>query len=276
MLECVVSVISIERDIVSDPSACIVELARWFETDPGRYVQAWEQQQFEAMVMDVFGYHALQVGFPQMDLLTTNRIPFKAYSGVVQPEKGLSRSWSGCVVAQAEALPFDTSSVDLLVLPHGLECTDDPHQVLREVHRVLVPEGRVVLSGFNPWSLWGFRHHLPWIKPWLPQPAQSQVSVVRLKDWFKLLSFDIDRGRFGCYVPPCRTEKWIQRHAFMEKAGDRWWPVCGAVYVVSAVKKVAGMRLITPAWKRKMRRRGARAAAGVAAQQTSWQKSADE
>jgi len=112
---------------VSDPSACIVELARWFETDPGRYVQAWEQQQFEAMVMDVFGYHALQVGFPQMDLLTTNRIPFKAYSGVVQPEKGLSRSWSGCVVAQAEALPFDTSSVDLLVLPHGLECTDDPH-----------------------------------------------------------------------------------------------------------------------------------------------------
>jgi len=62
----------------------------------------------------------------------------------------------------------------------------------------------------------------------------------------------------------------------MEKAGDRWWPVCGAVYVVSAVKKVAGMRLITPAWKRKMRRRGARAAAGVAAQQTSWQKSADE
>ncbi len=261
---------------MSEPSTHIVELARWFETDPGRYVQQWEQQQFDLMVSDVFGYHAIQLGFPQMDLLGTNRIPFKAYAGMALPEKDVAKSWAECVLAEPEALPFDSSSVDLLVLPHGLECTDDPHQVLREVQRVLVPEGRVVLSGFNPWSLWGFRHHLPWIKPWLPQPAASQVSVARLKDWFKLLSFDIDRGRFGCYVPPCRTDKWIQRHAFMEKAGDRWWPVCGAVYVVSAVKRVAGMRLITPAWKRKLRRRGARAATGVAAQNTTLQRQSED
>jgi len=84
----------------------------------------------------------------------------------------------------------------------------------------------------------------------LPIPAHNQVSLVRLKDWFKLLSFELDRGRFGCYAPACQTDRWLERWSFMESAGDRWWPVCGAVYVVSAVKRVAGMRLVGPVWKR--------------------------
>lgn len=34
----------------------------------------------------------------------------------------------------------------------------------------------------------------------------------------------------------------------MEAAGDRWWPIAGGVYFVHAVKRVAGMRVITPKW----------------------------
>ena len=73
----------------------------------------------------------------------------------------------------------------------------------------------------------------------------------RLRDWMKLLSFEIDSGHYGCYAPPCRTQKWLDRMQFMERAGDRWWPICGAVYMVSAVKRVRGMRLVGPAWKRR-------------------------
>jgi|SRR5690606_18477725 len=87
------------------------------------------------------------------------------------------------------------------------------------------------------------------------------VSVSRLKDWFKLLQLEIDRGRFGCYAPLCQTEQWLERWSFMEHAGDRWWPVCGAVYAVSAIKRVVGMRLMEPAWKRKRKRRERRQAA---------------
>src|SRR5690606_38516028 len=90
---------------------------------------------------------------------------------------------------------------------------------------------------------------LPGLDPIVPVPAHMQVSLGRLKDWFKLLSFEVDRGHFGCYVPPCVSTRWIERWSFMEAAGDRWWPFCGAVYVVSAVKRVPGMRLIGPAWK---------------------------
>ena len=224
----------------------ILELEEWLGTPQGRYVAAWEETQFSGMVANAFGYHAIQIGLPHWDLLQANRIPFKARVAIEADQTGIGP----IVVAEPENLPFDTQSIDLLVLPHGLECAPNPHQVLREIERVLVPEGRVVISGFNPWSLWGARERLPGLDPLVPVPAPLQVSLPRLKDWFKLLSFELDRGRFGCYAPPSFTDAWLARWAFMEKAGDRWWPICGAVYVVSAVKRVAGVRLVGPSWKR--------------------------
>ena len=63
------------------------------------------------------------------------------------------------VINGYEELPFATHSIDLVVMPHILEFAEDPHQVLREVERVLVPEGHVVITGFNPASLWGLRQY---------------------------------------------------------------------------------------------------------------------
>ena len=261
---------------MSKPQSPIVDFDHWLQSEPGQYVQRFEQTCVDKMVADAFGYHALQVGLPNLDFLRANRMPFKAYVGTEAPAVS-AEDWAGVVLAQPEYLPFDSQSVDLLILPHGLEASTHPHQVLREVERVLVPEGRVVISGFNPWSLWGVRHRTPYLTPWLPQPVQAQVSLPRLKDWLKLLSFDIELGHFGCYVPPFRTQKWLDRFAFAEAAGNRWWPVCGAVYVVSAVKRVAGMRLITPRWKTAAAsRKGARQTAGATLQQKNDSKSCND
>ncbi|MFW7341655.1 methyltransferase domain-containing protein [Pollutimonas sp. H1-120] len=224
----------------------ILELAEWLSTPAGQYVQGWEQKQIDAMVSNVFGYHAIQIGLPQWDLLRANRIPYKGRTRVLFDTAAHA---DAAVVADPENLPFDTQSIDLLVLPHILETSAKPHQILREAERVLMPEGRVVISGFNPWSLWGASDRIPGLDPLLPVPAHLQVSLPRLKDWFKLLSFELDRGRFGCYAPPCNSQAWLDRWSFMDAAGDRWWPVCGAVYVVSAVKRVAGMTLVGPKWK---------------------------
>jgi SAM-dependent methyltransferase len=235
----------------------IAELADWLETPAGRYVRQWEQQKINAMVANAFGYHAVQVGLPGWNLLEANRIPHKVQAEVCT---GPSATQAPGVWLEPEYLPFDEQSIDLLILPHVLECSNNPHQVLREAERVLVPEGRVVISGFNPWSLWGLHGRLPGLDPASPVPAPLQVSLPRLKDWFKLLSLEIDRGHFGCYAPPCGSARWLDRWSFMEPAGDRWWPVCGAVYAVAAVKRVAGVRLVGPAWKQKRRRRERRAA----------------
>lgn len=243
-----------------------VELAQWLASPVGKYVQSWEQKKVDGMVANVFGYRAMQIGQPQWDLLQANRIPAKdrthSFWDDARPE-GAAVS----LYAEPEYLPLDGQSIDLLILPHVLECSNSPHQVLREAERVLVPEGRVVISGFNPWSLWGAHERLPGLDPIVPVPAHMQVSLGRLKDWFKLLSFEVDRGHFGCYAPPCISQKWLSRWSFMESAGDRWWPVCGAAYVVSAVKRVAGARLIEPAWKDK--KRSVRRAAVVTSRQSS-------
>ncbi|MBE0621050.1 MAG: SAM-dependent methyltransferase, partial [Burkholderiales bacterium] len=114
--------------------------------------------------------------------------------------------------------------------------------------RVLMPDGQIVISGFNPLSLWGIkralglgRHEYPW--------CGRFIGLLRLKDWLQLLSFELNGGRFGCYAPPFSQKKWLERAAFMEKAGDRWWPIAGGVYVVRAVKRTVGMRLVMPNWR---------------------------
>ncbi len=211
----------------------------WLQTAQGRYVMAWEQARVEAVLADVFGYNALQLGLPQIDLLARNRIPLRQTAG---------ESGAVDVLCDLRQLPFAAQSIDLVVMPHVLEFHHDPHQILREVERVLIPEGQLVIVGFNPLSLWGLLRRLGHRNDRFPWNG-SYISVLRLKDWLQLLGFEVDRGNFGCYMPPYEDECWLKRGHFLEAAGDRWWGFAGAVYLLRAVKRVHGMRLILPAWK---------------------------
>jgi SAM-dependent methyltransferase len=229
-----------------------VKLSEFLCSPPGRYVLDWEQQQLDAAVADIFGYHALQLGLPEVDALRENRMPLRFCAAdrqlAVEANNGERRV---AIINRYEELPFATHSIDLVVMPHILEFATDPHQVLREVERVLVPEGHVVITGFNPASLWGLRQYCSRLgaSPFLPREGRF-IALPRVKDWLKLLSFDFARGRFGCYAPSARSAAWIHRWRFLEKAGDRWWPVLGAVYMLTAVKRVRGMRLVGAVWKR--------------------------
>lgn len=235
----------------------------WLQTAPGRYLLDWERTQFDRAVGDLFGFHAVQLGLPQLDTLACNRMPHRwvalrdeAQLDTVPAAQTPCLPVPRALISDFEELPFDTASLDLVVLPHTLELAHDPHQTLREVDRVLVPGGHVVIAGFNPASLWGVRQRCGRIgmrlgvgSPFLPTGGEF-IGYRRLRDWLRLMSLDIETGRFGCYRPALRSELWLQRFDWMEDAGDRWWPVFGAVYFLVAVKRVRGMRLIGPAWKR--------------------------
>ena len=242
----------------------MLELSDWWQTPAGDYARRWEQAQLDGMVEDAFGFRAVQIGMPELDGLRANRMPIHGYVSDLPPDSKDSARWHAIILADPEALPFANASVDLVVLPHTLEFAADPHLVLREVERVLIPEGRVVITGFNPNSLWGLRQRLlrGLAGPFLPRAGRF-LSLPRIKDWLRLLSFEIDRGRLGCYVPPLRSERWIQRYRFMDAAGDRWWPIGGATYALAAVKRVHGMRLVGVEWKKKRRSQRAAALAGV-------------
>lgn len=222
-------------------------LAGWLATAQGQYVLRWEQERFDAMVADIFGYNALQLGLPAFDFLRASRIAFRFASGTPP---------AGQITTEAHALPFATGSLDLVVLPHVLEFAEHPHQVLREVERVLVPEGSVILTGFNPYSLWGLRRTVARRSSGLPWRGHF-FSPLRIKDWLTLLSFETQTAGFGCYAPALASERWLGRWRFMDRAGGRWWPVCGGVYLLHGIKRVQGMRLIAPSWRdRKAKRNG--------------------
>jgi SAM-dependent methyltransferase len=220
-------------------------LSGWFSTPQGSYVLDWEIAQFDSAVDDVFGFRAVQIGLPEVDFLRQNRIQFR-FTLALEPGAALA--------ADPLQLPLASQSVDLLALPHVLEFHEHPHDVLREAERVLMPEGQVVISGFNTASLWRARQLFTPRRAGSPWDARF-IGLLRLRDWLRVLGFELNGGAFGCYAPPFRQRLWLDRFAFMEKAGARWWPVAGGVYIIRAIKRVAGMRLVTPAWRRERARR---------------------
>jgi SAM-dependent methyltransferase len=256
----------------------IIGLHHWFDSPPGRYLLAWEQARFDEAVVDIFGYHSLQLGMPLLDGLRANRMPYQWLAlgqegvGVSEPiasapagEEGTAplRQHTVDLLAESVALPFADASLDLIVLPHTLELSIDPHATLREVERVLMPEGRVVISGLNPTSLWGLRQRRARLYQrmgrgtlYLPDVGEF-IGYRRLRDWLRLLSFEVESARFGCYRPAVRSAQWLERFGWMDPLGERWWPILGAAYFLVAVKRVHGMRLLEPAWRNQRQRSAA-------------------
>ena len=210
---------------------------------------AWEQQQADALLADVFGYHAVQLGWPDLQALRSNRMPHRWLaraefeSCLPTPEEGQDGAPDVCL--DSRAWPWPADSLDLVVLPHALERSADPHACLREVERVLIPEGQVLITGLNPWSWWGWQQtsgqlgggHMDIVHP-------SLIGYRRLRDWLRLLGFEVQVSRFGGWTPALGSERWMRRLDWMDTLGERWWPIFGGVYLLMATKRVPGGRLI--------------------------------
>ncbi len=233
----------------------IIGMQQWFETAPGRYLLAWERSEFERAVGDVFGYHALQLGLPGIDALGANRMPHKWLAVTERLAPEATAAARPALVTDFAALPFEENSLDLVVLPHSLELHHDPHATLREVERVLVPEGRVVICGLNPASLWGLKQRRAHLYQrfgvgalYLPGAGEF-IGYWRLRDWLRLLNFEVESGSFGCWRPAMKSQKWLDRYGWIDPVGERWWPIFGAAYFIVAVKRVQGVKLIGRAWR---------------------------
>lgn len=213
----------------------------WFAMAQGQYLLEREMAFFDHSVTDIFGFNALQLGLSEFEFLRASRMPLRIVAG---------HEADAQVRLNMDELAFECGSLDLVLLPHVLEFNGNPHQILREVERVLRPEGHLIISGFNPRSLWGVRRAAgkrsgyPW--------CGNFITLPRIKDWLALLGFEIVAGSFACYMPPFTNPGWVSRLHFLEPAGDRWWAVCGGVYFLKAVKRVPGMRLIKPQWNNRL------------------------
>lgn len=232
------------------PPIAPFSFADFLKTPPGHALAQWELVHFDAAVGNVFGAEALQIGIPELDTLRANRI----HGHCVMMREDEARHWSEqahpsqrAVLAEHELLPVESESVDLVTMPHALDFSTSPQQVLREAARILAPEGRLVLSAFNTMGLWWLRQRVGIAvggRAYLPSRAQP-IPLQRLQDWFALLGLEMDRGAFGIYVPGFRDAGRLRRWKWLDKAGDRWAPQCSNLFMLQAVKRVPGTRLIT-------------------------------
>jgi len=222
----------------------------WFTHLPGRWLQAEERAQLRDILPTLFGYHLLQLGdVYSKACLSSTRIPHcVVLDEWLQDRPPAGERVRSEICGPLEWLPIATDCLDTVVMPHTLEFTNDPHQVLREVDRILIPEGHVVILGFNPWSLWMFwRVALCWQgkPPW----CGRFISQARVKDWLQLLGFDIIDARRYFFRPPLSNKSVMRRLRFLDRIGRRWAPFFGAGYVLVARKRVATLTPIKSRWR---------------------------
>lgn len=222
---------------LADQDASLADIRRWFASRDGRQLLDSETAIIDQLLPDLFGYHLLQLSVADGSLFSASPIGHKASLGLAPGDRDF--------IGNPAQLPFSDDSVDVLLLHHMLDFCDAPQQVLREVSRITLSGGHLIIAGFNPVSTWGLcRPLLSWRRkpPW----HASFIRLGRLMDWLNLLDFRIDRAEYTHYLLPGQRGR--KPAGYPQGLSRRVnWPL-GAAYLVVASKHVAGMTRIKPVW----------------------------
>ena len=218
----------------------------WQDLPDGELILEEINRQLSPWWYKFFGYHLLKIG---------------TLSGAINSEECSIRNqvtlstskMIGDVMADIDDLPFLEHSVDVSILSHALEFALDPHHVVREANRVLIPNGYLVLTGFNPISLAGLNKLIPHRRkqsPW----NERFFSPMRVKDWLHLMGYEIlsDQRCIHSTLGSNTLENKSGENGFSQhwqRFADKYFSNLGSVYVIIAKKRVLPLTPIKPKWK---------------------------
>ena len=224
---------------------------QWYEGLLGRSALDTLENVCAELMSEAFGYYAIQTGIlsGKHDLLKASRIAttFSIANANVkhhQQQQAVPKKIS--VISSPEQLPVATDNVDLVVASHVLESSQDPHQVLREIDRVLVPEGHCILIGFNPLAHVKMGGLLSALKK---DKDNRAPSMFRIKDWFSLLGFEVLESHYVGLRPNIKNKKLFAKMGWMENWGEFAGPALGKLYVLHVRKQVIAMRPHKKIWR---------------------------
>jgi len=190
---------------------------------------------------DVFGWELLQLGLwgSRGSLLAGCRTRRHA---VLANER--SRISDADVGARLSQLPIANGAVDAVILPHTLEFETDPFAVVREADRVLAGEGHLIVLGFRPFSLWGFRSRA--ISRGYPPGLKRMLGMRRVADWLELLGYDVGLNRNYLFTPPWggTAPQTGVPSALLRRGWLKPWPA--GAYLLKARKRVYTLTPIRP------------------------------
>ena len=222
--------------------------SNWLQTGLGQRLLRSEQETVADLLPNLFGYNIVQLGsLAGNSLVDSSRIGNRIIYRLADEDAECS---DPDLIGSEESLPFPDNSIDVVVAPHLLEFSSTPHKILREIDRILIGDGYLLIIGFNPYSLWGlWKIFLAWRDnaPW----NGHFYSAFRLKDWLTLLEFEVEHVEKISYRPPLQKERIVQRLHFLEKLGKYCWPYFGGVYMILAQKRVMPMTPIKMRWQKK-------------------------
>jgi SAM-dependent methyltransferase len=222
----------------------------WYETFSGKSSLGQLDELCADIMSETFGYYAIETGVLSgaHDFLQFSRIAagFSIVSQHADSKSDLEAKVS--LIASSEQLPIATDNVDLVVASHVLELSEDPHQVLREIDRVLVPEGHCILIGFNPLVISRMRRLFGSAFKRKKNDYRMR-SVPRVRDWFSLLGFEVLDVHYMGVRPGIKNKKLFESLGWLEQLGQYAGPILGNMYVLHVKKQVIAMRPYKKVWK---------------------------
>ena len=228
-------------------SSTVEALETWFESPMGQQLLADQQGILDSELSNLFGYHLMQLSINRnAHLFDASRIWNCFAAGVGEPDTSKQVG----VFSDFDELPFENESIDVTILHHVLEFSDNPHQVLREASRVTIARGYIIIFGFNPFSLMGLT------KPFaqLASPGaiwrRSSLRKSRISDWLQFLDCNTLRVYHGCYNPPLQNRRVLDHFGRLNRCLQKWHMPFGNYYCLVARKDHACLTPIRPDWSK--------------------------
>ena len=227
----------------------------WLRSPLGARLYALERKLVSEALAQVFGWQLLQIGLWGDDdgLIAdarTQRKTVLAWHGDRSvhgtSDVGGDNYSDKLIRSRTDSLAIGSDAADAVLLPHTLEYEPDPHEILREVGRVLSGEGHLIVLGFRPLSSWGVRHLFA--RDGFPPGLDRLIGERRLRDWLKLLGFEIVDARRYLFTLPWGAPA-MTSQSFIERSGEVLWPMFAGGYLIKARKRVYTLTPIRPRWR---------------------------
>ncbi|EKO3973152.1 class I SAM-dependent methyltransferase [Vibrio fluvialis] len=214
----------------------------WSQLKNGQWVSESIQTRLDEWCPKLFGYHMLKLGGLSCELVSCNcNIQHQVQLDIQNPLHN--------VIADAYDLPFLEKSIDAVIVAHQLDYCNDPHRILREVDRVLIDDGYIIVTGFNPISLTGLASLMPWRKHNLPWSGRM-FTPSRIKDWLGVLNYQVIECDQYALFP---MQKYRPLWTWLENSLGECCAPFGSLYFIVARKRTHPLKPIKPHWRIKRR-----------------------
>ncbi len=220
----------------------------WLKSKAGQLFAHAEKEVLDEVLQTMYGYYLVQCAPPKFaSFVSSSMITHR----IIVNQAGNSNWPCSIIEGSNETLGIANDSVDVVVLTHSLEQAKKPHQVLREAHRILIPEGKVIITGINPFSFCGVWSLIRRLLSSKEKHRHNSISANRVKDWLHLLDFEVTQTRHFFYRPPISNHRIMAKLTFFERIGLRYFSFFGGGFAIIANKKVTTMTPIKPAFAKK-------------------------